>query len=546
MRTLVVGFLIVVWAGDAAAQRWTDATAKCVGVTGEWSNEVDVADLDGDGNVDILVANGGDYSSPGTAVPTRVWKNLGSWDMAGARCMEISATAVGGFTGLARTIKAVDVDKDGDLDIITGGAYQSQLKLYLKDGAQWGDASSRMPQQATAVHDVEPGDVDGDGDLDLLISDTGATNPTAGAAGGRTKLYLNDGAGNFTDATTTNMPDILVKWSWDVELVDVDNDWDLDALISCKYCTTSYLFRNDGAGKFTDDPNALPHFGNNYEFEAMDIDNDGDLDLATINDGASFRDHIFVNDGTGNFTDGSATRLTGTANPSTDDNAVIWVDADGDGDPDIFTASLSGPDRLSLNDGNGVFTLSPNATPNDTPGSLSVAMADLNGDGRLDLVQAQGEGTDPEKVQVGSDLVAIDTVPPKFGGVLSKNGKIYARVHDNLSPLRAHDFQRVWVETNGTETTMTWYGEYLWVATVNAGATLRICAKDRRGNQACSDGGQPVGDDLPPHGDGGVDPPGDGGGGCCDTRGSRSSLVFAFVLLIVLRRRRCHTRVATS
>ena len=533
----LVAILILVWAGDAAAQRWQDATAKCVGTTGEWSNEVDLADVDGDGQVDILVANGGDYDTPGTAVPSRVWKNLGSWEMAGPRCTEISATAIGGFTGLARTIKAVDVDQDGDLDIITGGAYQSQLKLYLKDGAAWGDASSRFPQQATSVHDVEPGDVDGDGDLDLLISDTGPMNPTPGAQGGRTKLYLNDGAGNFTDVTTTNMPDILVKWSWDVELVDIDNDWDLDALISCKRCTTSYIFRNDGTGKFTDDPNALPHFSNNYEFEAIDIDHDGDLDLATLNDGPSLRDHILVNDGTGKFTDESATRIAGSANPAADDNAVIWVDADGDGDPDLFVASLSGPDRLSLNDGNGVFTLSPNATPNDTPGSLSVAMADLNGDGRLDLVQAQGEAATPEKVQLGSDLIAIDTTPPKFDRVVAANGKVYARVHDNLSPIRPHDWQRVWVETNGTETTMTWYGEYLWRADVTPGATLRVCGKDRRGNQACSDGsmggdGAPVGDDA------GTDPMPGGGGGCCDARGSSSGMVFGFVLLIVLRRRR--------
>lgn len=543
MRGLVGVVLVVAWTGVAGAQYWQDATARCVGVTGEWSNEVDVADVDGDGEVDILVANGGNYDTPGAAVPTRVWKNLGSWGTAGTRCTEISAQAVLGFTGLARTIKAVDVDRDGDLDILTGGAYQSQLKLYVRDGAAWADASSRLPQQPTSVHDVEPGDVDGDGDLDLLLSDTGATNPTPGAPGGRTKLYLNDGAGTFTDATATHMPDILVKWSWDTELVDLDNDWDLDALISCKRCTTSYVFRNDGTGRFTDVPDALPHFTNNYEFEAIDIDRDGDLDLATLNDGPSLRDHILVNDGTGKLTDETATRLAGTANPAADDNAVIWVDADADGDPDLFVASLSGPDRLSLNDGTGVFSLVASATPNDTPGSLSVAMADLDGDGRLDLVQAQGEAAEPEKVQLASALVAIDTAPPVIARVMVMNGKVYARVHDNLSPIRPHDWQRVWVETAGTETTLTWYGEYLWRADVTPGATLRVCAKDRRGNQACSDAGV-TGDDLPAGGDAGTGPGREGGGGCCDARGSSTSALFGLVLLMVLRRRRCHTPVA--
>lgn len=537
MRALVaIG--ILVWAGDAAAQRWQDATARCTGTTGEWSNEVDVADVDGDGQIDILVANGGDYDTPGTAVPSRVWKNLGSWDTAGTRCSEISGDAVLGFSGLARTIKAVDVDGDGDLDIITGGAYHTQLRLYLRGPNGWTDGTAQLPQQATAIHDVEPGDVDGDGDLDLLLSDTGPIDPTTSPMfpGGRTKLYLNDGAGTFTDATATHMPDLLVKWSWDVELVDVDNDWDLDALISCKRCTTSYLFRNDGTGHFTDDPDALPHYGNNYELEAIDIDADGDLDLATINDGPQLRDHIFVNDGTGKFTDETATRLAGTANPSADDNAVIWVDVDADGDPDLFVASLSGPDRLSLNDGHGVFTLAPNATPNDTPGSLSIAMADLNGDGRIDLVQAQGEAATPEKVQLASDQVAIDTAAPKIERVTVAGGRVSARIHDNLSPSRPHDWQRVWVETAGAETELTWYGEYLWRADVTPGATLRVCARDRAGNQACA--GDDITNDGLPGGDGGTDPMPAGAGGCCDARGHAGSTLLAGLLLLVLRRRR--------
>ncbi len=536
MRRLVA-LVIILWAGNAAAQRWQDATARCVGTTAEWSNDIDAADVDGDGKVDILVANGGNYTTPGPAEPTRVWKNLGDWTQAGSRCTEISADAVLGFTGLSRIVKAIDVDHDGDLDIITGGAYQSQLHLYLRDGGTWIDGTDHLPQQLTSIHDVEHGDVDGDGDLDLLVVDSGAINPGAGNfQGGRTRLYLNDGTGHFTDVTAAQMPDLLVKWSWDAELVDVDNDWDLDALISCKLCTTSYLFRNDGTGHFTDDPNALPHFTNNYEFEAMDIDHDGDMDLATLNDGGGLKDHIFVNDGTGKFTDETATRLAGTANPGADDNAVVWLDVDADGDADLLVASLSGPDRLLLNDGNGVFTLSPNATPNDTPGSLALAVADLDGDGRLDIVQAQGEQAFPEKVQLGTDMVAVDTVAPRIVKVTAMNGKVYARIHDHQSPVRSHDFQRVWIDDNGVETTMTWYGEYLWRADVTPGANFRVCAKDRQGNQACT--GDPVG------GDGNGDMPdggnmsGGGGGGCCDARGSSSSVVFGLVLLVIVRRRR--------
>src|SRR5829696_4217786 len=112
--------LMVCVPGLAMAERWQDATASCVGTTAQWTNKVEVADVDGDGQVDILVANGGNYYTAGTVEAARVWKNLGNWNFAAAHCSEISAQAVLAFTGLSRMIKAADVDGDGDLDILTG------------------------------------------------------------------------------------------------------------------------------------------------------------------------------------------------------------------------------------------------------------------------------------------------------------------------------------------------------------------------------------------------------------------------------------------
>src|SRR5262249_50553591 len=154
----------------AHAQRWQDATASCLGTTAEWSSKIEVADVDGDGQIDILVPNGGGYASPGTGEPTRVWRNLGNWSATGMHCSEISAQAVVGFTGLSRMIKVADVDGDGDLDILTGGAWHTQLKLFLRDGSGWTDASDRLPQQMTSIGDAEFGDVDGDGDLDIVLA----------------------------------------------------------------------------------------------------------------------------------------------------------------------------------------------------------------------------------------------------------------------------------------------------------------------------------------------------------------------------------------
>jgi hypothetical protein len=537
MRIWLVLTLIVASAGPAAAQRWVDSTPSCIGTTAEWSNKVEVADLDGDGFVDILIANGGDYDTKGSPEPARIWKNLGNWTAAGSHCTEISAQAVGGFAGSSRVIRVADVDGDGDLDIIVGGAYQTQLHLFLREATGWVDGTTKLPQQLTSIGDVKFGDVDGDGDLDMLLAEWGPIAPgAANYAGGRTRLYINDGAGNFTDATATQMPDLAIEWSWDVELVDVDGDWDLDALVSCKLCTTSRLYRNDGTGHFTDDPDALPHFRNNYDFEPMDIDGDGDLDLVTINDGTQLREHIFINDGTGRFTDESSTRLTGTANPSADDNVAVWLDVDNDGDADLLIGSL-GNDRLLLNDGTGHFTLSPNATPNDTRATLGLAAVDLDGDGRLDLVQGQGESAFPDKIQLASSMVEIDTQPPVVPKFDLVNGAIVARVHDHQSPSRPHDWQRVWAEFDNMQVDLEWYGEYLWRAPANPSGAFRVCAKDRRGNEGCSDGPVTGDDTVPP--DGETMPPIGQSSGCCGVGADPSaSISLALLTLALVRRRR--------
>ena len=143
----------------------------------------------------------------------------------------------------------------------------------------WERAPSRSGPRPTSrssplsLGDVEPGDVDRDGDLDLVLADWGPGNNMTNE-GGRTRLWLNDGTGRFTDATDGRMPATLVRFSWDLELVDVDNDFDLDVLVSCKRCAGSLLFRNDGTGTFEEDPRGLPQYTNNYEFEAMDLDGD--------------------------------------------------------------------------------------------------------------------------------------------------------------------------------------------------------------------------------------------------------------------------------
>ena len=483
---------------------WTDVTAEAIGVTRYWTNKVEIADLDGDGRPDLLFANGGDYSTPGTPEPNQVFLNTGP----GFRFTEATAQVLGATPDLARVIKARDLNNDGHVDIVVGTTYQTQSRLFLGRGAGRFEevTSTNLPAMPLSVGDLEPGDVDGDGDLDLVLADWGAGNNMTND-GGRTRLWLNDGAGRFTDATDTRMPDIKVRFSWDLELADADNDLDLDVLVSCKRCAGSHLFRNDGAGTFVDDGRAMPQYTNNYEFEAMDLDGDGFLDLVTLNDGeiagensSSRREHVFRNDGKGRYRDATDAWWPVAQNVGEDDNMAAFLDYDADGDADIMVGSLSGPDRLLINDGKGRLTAALDVFDGEpTPGTLGLALADLDGDHRLDVVQGQGEHKTAvdERVFAGRGLKP-DTAAPSVSLVTSGGAAgariVRARVHDRKSPSLPTEWTRVaveWTTASGVrEGPMRWYGEYLWradwPADVDAAASYRVCATDAAGNSACA------------------------------------------------------------
>lgn len=486
---------------------WFDVTADTIGETGQWTNKVEIADINGDGRPDLLFANGGNYSEPGTPEPNRAFLNDGP----GRRFIDRSAATFGATPDLARVIKARDLSGDGIVDIIVGTTYQTQSRLYLgTGGGEFREATStHLPQTPLSVGDLEAGDVDGDGDLDLVLADWGPGNNMTNA-GGRTRLWLNDGSGRYTDATEARMPSTLIRFSWDLEFVDTDNDADLDIVVSCKRCGGGSLFRNDGAGNFVEDGRGLPQYTNNYEYEPMDLDGDGFLDLVTLNDGeivrengSDRREHVLRNDGKGRFRDATAQWWGDAANVGEDDNMVAFLDYDSDGDADFVIGSLSGEDRLLINDGQGRLRVRLGVFDGPgTPGTLGIALADLDGDARPDVVQAQGEHPTAiqERVHSGRGL-APDTQPPSITMVSAVNVdgpggglRVRARVHDRKSPTLSTEWRSVTAEWTADgqsrSSPMRWYGEYLWRAdlplSVKAGTPIQVCAVDAASNRACA------------------------------------------------------------
>ncbi|MGH7151068.1 MAG: FG-GAP repeat domain-containing protein, partial [Planctomycetota bacterium] len=132
------------------------------------------------------------------------------------------------------------------------------------------------------------GDVEGDGDLDLLCGH----GPYGLPIGAQSRLYLNGGSGVFLDATN-QLPAIL-DVTYGVALGDIDEDGDLDAVMangaaaSSSYPTgdQNQLYRNDGSGVFVLATGALPALLDDTRAVALgDLDGDGDLDALFGNQG---------------------------------------------------------------------------------------------------------------------------------------------------------------------------------------------------------------------------------------------------------------------
>ena len=475
---------------------WIDRTSDFLDLTAEWTNRVEVADINNDGWPDLLFANGGNYSQPGEPEYSRIFINRG----ADQKFREITRD-VFDQPMLARVIKVADLNSDGFQDIFVGTTYQSRSRLYLgtSDGVFQDVTDSALPQIEASVGDIEFGDVDLDGDLDIALVDWGPGSNMQNE-GGVTMLWLNDGKGKFADVTGSRMPDLRIQFSWDLEFIDFDNDFDLDLAISCKRCGTGRMYMNDSTGHFKD-VRVLPAYTNNYDYEVMDLNADGFMDMVTINDGEivggvgySRREHILFNDGGEYFIDATDTVWATEHNVGEDDNNIAFLDYDSDGDADFLIGSLTGEDRLIENFGGKQFKLhQPVIAGAFTGHTLLIQLADLNLDGKLDIAMAQGEGDEniEERIFLGHHL-AMDTSPPVIGKPeisTNANGEpvISARVHNLKSPNSNLDWRTVAVINQVANDTipMRWYGEYLWSTTLPTGQGvqgLKILAVDRNGN----------------------------------------------------------------
>jgi hypothetical protein len=279
------------------------------------------------------------------------------------------------------SIASGDIDNDGDQDLLMTGISPTTA-LYLNDGnGNFTEVTDiTIPDRVfNSVTEFE--DLDGDGDLDLYISGN-----NDGGNGIFTRIYLNDGTGDFTQLSNPLLPQFQGKGA---AIADIDGDGDLDIIISAEDKNNQFvadIYLNDGNANFT--PSGSTAF-THVKFASVafiDVENDGDQDV--IISGVQANDtkltRLYLNDGLGNY---SVDTNTNFEQISADD--VDVADTDNDGDLDILMSGTKDPFEvrtiLYLNDGGGVFTELTTVDLQQTFAGTN-AIADLDNDGDQDIV----------------------------------------------------------------------------------------------------------------------------------------------------------------
>lgn len=370
-------------ATSAASQTaiFTPDPVSAVATTGGDTRAIIAADLDGDGDVDLLVGN--------FAQANDLFENRGDGNFS-----SIASDVLTTPTEVTFGMTAGDIDGDGDLDLAMANGSGNTNGLYRNNGPPGGPWAGRFthlssdPVSAGAADSYAARfvDVDGDGDADLVFANRDLPN----------FMYLNSGSGSFTEVTTGLVVTENAN-SRDVTAGDLDGDGDFDLVFANSNDEPNFIYINQG-GSQSGTPGSflrLP-FGNpatdaadkSYGATLADIDGDGDLDLFVANRKGQLNG-LFTNDGSASFS------LAAGQHPSQDAGDSFhgsFGDADQDGDTDLFVANRNEANFLYLNDGGNLLRVSTGPVVADSDDSRLGTFADLDMDGVSELLVGNTSG----------------------------------------------------------------------------------------------------------------------------------------------------------
>ncbi|MFC1758606.1 FG-GAP repeat domain-containing protein, partial [Planctomycetota bacterium] len=357
--------------GNARFGRQTQIASDANGLT-----EIEVGDLDGDGDPDILAGSNSDndltwYENTGNAT-------FGKEQLISNEMKNLQSVAM------------ADLDDDGDPDVLSASYDDDKIAWYENlGGGNWG-VQQVINSRANGAINVKTADVDGDGDQDVLSA--AALDATVG-------WYENlDGKGNF--GPYQQLPGFVLAAEW-ISAGDIDGDGDTD-LMSAGYQDgkVRWYENRDGKGDFGN--GVLVHEGAGANtVEPIDADGDGDLDLAVTLYSANDLLWFENMDGEGTFSDSRIVTVSLTRS-----EMIHIADFDGNGQDDIIATSR---DQVFWYERDGDDWTSHSVTSKVTL-PYDVHVEDLDQDGDMDIITASSYDSQLAWYQNLSDGVPIGDV----------------------------------------------------------------------------------------------------------------------------------------
>jgi hypothetical protein len=360
---LLIAFTCFVGLHQAAAQAsFAPATNYAVGNNPQ---SIIAALLDGDGKAGLICANWGDNT-------LSVLTNTGS----GGFGSNSTYTVGSGPT----SVVAADVNGDGNVDLICANSGDNSLSVLTnnRSGTLVTAGTYAVGSVGGGAQAVVAADVNGDGKVDLICANFGD---------GTLSVLTNNGNGGFQLASSPAAG--LEPWS--LAAADVNGDGKVDLICANFGDDTLSVLTNNGSGGFAPASTLATGYGL-LSVTAADVNGDGNVDLITANQGR-YPDYVgqlsvFTNNGSGRFA------LATSPGVGLGPWSVVAADVNGDGKLDLICVTPRGDSHGTLsvltNDGSGSFEAAGSyGVPN---GAECVIAADVNGDGKVDLIST-GDST---------------------------------------------------------------------------------------------------------------------------------------------------------